>query len=195
MDLQVVKGAINPCSGHLIVAVREVMVARFGHVIHLGAGNAIGAAFVLIVAHIAHFVVNLTTTCHDTLVSLLMTRVVGIKRGDAVNNVFANSLLASSLLLLPVVGVAREVDAGCMLIVSEKHVLRVIVHEVFLLGSQLELTNEACNAQLLDNVEDVELAVEASSGLPLELILGRVGMAAAAAPRAREVLLATESPG
>lgn len=70
----------------------------------------------------------------------------------------------------------------------------MVVHEVLLLRGEVEVSDEASDTQLLDNVEDVELGVEASAGLDLELVLGRVAEAAAAAPRTREVLLAEEPP-
>ena len=70
----------------------------------------------------------------------------------------------------------------------------MIVDEILLLVRRLEVTNKTCNTQLLDDVEDIELAVEGFASLALKLVQLVVRLAAAQAPRTREVLLAAEFP-
>ena len=92
------------------------------------------------------------------------------------------------------VSVATKVNIWCLVIISEKHVLGVIVHQVVLLGGDGQLSHETSNSEFLNDGADVELAVEACAGLALELVLVRVLVLAAEAPRARHVLLSEESP-
>ena len=64
---------------------------------------------------------------------------------------------------------------GCgHLIVSEEHVLSVIVDEIALLVAQVKLSNEAGNSKLLNDLEDIKLLIETRTRLCLELVLGIV---------------------
>ena len=71
----------------------------------------------------------------------------------------------------------------------------MIVNKVALLLSEVELSDEAGNSELLDDLEDVKLGVESASGLALEFVqfVLAVGLSAAEAPGAGEVLLAEEA--
>lgn len=72
----------------------------------------------------------------------------------------------------------------------------MIVYKVALLLSEVELRDKAGNSKFLDDLEDVELGVEAASGLALEFVqfVLAIGLPAAEAPGAGEVLLAEEAP-
>jgi len=92
------------------------------------------------------------------------------------------------------VSVAGSVEIGRLAIISEQHVLRMVVNQVALLVRELELGDKASDSQLLNDLEDVELGVESGASLGLELVLSILGMPAAQTPRTGEVLLAEEAP-
>lgn len=70
----------------------------------------------------------------------------------------------------------------------------MIVDQVALLISQFQLSNEASDSQLLDDLQDVELLIESLACLRLQLILVVIRVAAAQAPWTREILFAEEAP-
>lgn len=55
----------------------------------------------------------------------------------------------------------------------------MVVDQVALLLSELELGNKASNSELLNDVEDVELGVESCTGFRLKLVLVVIRMPAA----------------
>jgi hypothetical protein len=152
------------------------------------------ASISLVVFNVTHIVLHLATTSHDALIGLLVLALFHIERVHAIGDVLANTVTAVGVLRLSVVLVPVEVNKRRAGVVSEQHVLGVIVDEVFLFGREVKVTDELSNAKLLDDVEDVELRVKSGASLNLELVLWRVAVAAAHAPRTREVLLAAEAP-
>lgn len=70
----------------------------------------------------------------------------------------------------------------------------MIVDQVALLIRQLQLSDEASNSQLLDDLQDIELLVKSRARLCLKLVLVVIRVATAQAPRARKVLFAEEAP-
>ena len=77
----------------------------------------------IFLTHMRHIVVDVTSASHDALVGLLMAFVHRIERGNARSDIPLLPVLATVVLGLPVVRVARKVDARCIVIVSEEHVL------------------------------------------------------------------------
>ena len=92
------------------------------------------------------------------------------------------------------VGVAVEVDDWCARLVPEQHVLAVVVDEVFLLGRQADLTDEARPSQLLNDVQDVQLRVEPGARLSLQFVLVGVLESTTETPRTCKVFLPAEAP-
>lgn len=132
---------------------------------------------------------------HDALVGLLVLRVAWVERVDGIGHVGHHPLVAASVSRVPpVVEVPASVEGLLDRVVPEEHVLRVVVDQVALRVRELELTDEARNSELLDNLQDIELRVEARAGLGLQLVLLVVPMAAAAAPGRNKVLLTAEAP-
>ena len=70
----------------------------------------------------------------------------------------------------------------------------MIVDEEALLLGESDLGDETCDSQLLEDLSDVKLLIEALLGTGLEGIRSNGLVPAAAAPGAREVLLAEEVP-
>ena len=132
----------------------------------------------------------------DPLVGLLVFLFGGVERLDGLTDVVFDPGIATLLLVLvlPVVCVPARIEGSGNLIVSEEHVLSVVVDEVALLVGQVKLGDEAGYSKLLNDLEDIELLVEPGARLCLELVLGTVRVPAAQAPRTVEVLLTTESP-
>ena len=70
----------------------------------------------------------------------------------------------------------------------------MVVDQVALLLAEVLLGHKSRDSQLVDDLHDVELGVESSSRLRLQLVFVVVVLAAAEAPRARQVLLPAEAP-
>ena len=79
-------------------------------------------------------------------------------------------------------------------IISEEHVLCVVVDQIALLFTEILLGDKPSDSQLVDDLQDVKLRIESSARLALELVLVVFTVAAAEAPRAGKVLFPAESP-
>ena len=119
-----------------------------------------------------------------------------VERFNGLTNIILNSVVTTLYLAAvgPVVCVPACIKGCCNLIVSEEHVLSVVVDEIALLIAQVKLSNEAGYSKLLNDLQDVKLLVETGSRLCLKLVLGIVRVPATQAPWTVEVLLTTESP-
>jgi hypothetical protein len=132
----------------------------------------------------------------DPLVGLLVLLFGGVKRFDGLTDIVLDPFITTLNLATvgPVVSVPARIEGSGHLIISEEHVLSVVVNKVALLLAQVKLSNEAGYSKLLNDLEDVKLLIEPGARLCLELVLGTVRVPAAQAPRTVEVLLTTESP-
>lgn len=159
------------------------------------AGVATIILFVVVIFNISELLFSVGFAGHDLLVGLNVLDVVAVKFDDGLGSVVGHSDVASLFNSCgSVVSVAAEVHIWSILVISEEHVLGVIVDQVVLFSGEVELSDEASDSEFLDNLADVELAVEACAGLALQLVLIRVRVLAAEAPWAREVLLLEEAP-
>ena len=186
----------------IVLAGKRLVVASVGSIVAgcsvvvltVTTATASVAAAVLAVVHIGVILFLSSASCHNALVGLLVAIVSWVKGLDGSGDVLLHASVTILVLLTPVVSVARGVQVGVDLVISEEHVLSVIVHEVALLLTQVELSHEASDSQFLNDLEDVELLIQTGARLALQLVLKVVGVAAAEAPRAVEILLAEESP-
>jgi hypothetical protein len=119
-----------------------------------------------------------------------------VERFDGLTDIVLDPVITTLRLAAvgPVVCVPARIKGSGNLIVSEEHVLSVVIDEIALLVGQVELGNETGYSKLLNDLEDVKLLIEPGARLCLELVLGTVRVSAAQAPRTIEVLLTTESP-
>ena len=151
---------------------------------------------VIITAKASMFLLVLPASSQNPLVGLLMLFFGGVERFNGLTNIILDSVIATLCLVAvgPMVCVPACIEGCGNIIVSEEHVLSVVVDEVALLVAQVKLGNEAGYSKLLNDLEDVKLLVETCARLCLELILGIMRVPAAQAPWTVEVLFTTESP-
>ena len=131
---------------------------------------------VFISTEASHFLLLGPASSHDPLVGFLMLLFSRVKRFNGPLDVLLDSCVASLFISLvsPVVCVPACIEGCGNLIVSEEHVLSVIVDEIALLVAQVKLSNEAGNSKLLNDLEDIKLLIETRTRLCLELVLGIV---------------------
>jgi len=159
------------------------------------AGVVATILFIVVILNISELLFPVGFAGHDLLVGLNVLGIVAAKLDNGLSSVVGDSEVASLLNSGgSMVSVATEVHVGSILVISEEHVLGVIVDQVVLLSGEVELSDEASDSEFLDNLADVELAVEAGAGLALQLVLVGVRVLAAEAPGAGEVLLLEEAP-
>lgn len=117
---------------------------------------------------------------HDSLVGLLDGVLGWVKTVDCFRDIILDSVVATaSSLFTAMIGVSGSVEVRCLAVVSEEHVLRVIVDQVTLLGSELELGDESGDSELRDDLHDIELGIESGAGLSLQPVLMALRMPAA----------------
>ena len=131
---------------------------------------------------------------HNSLVSFLDGVLGWVESVDARADIVTDSIIACNRLLLTMIGIPRSIEVRCLRVISEQHVLRVIVDQVALLIRELELSDKTGNSELLNDLKDVKLGVESRTGLALQLVLIVVRVPAAETPWTGEVLLAEEAP-
>jgi len=68
--------------------------------------------------------------------------VLGVERVDAVGDVLPDAIATVFILGPPVVLVPRKVYLRSASVISEQHVLRVVVDEIFLFGGEVKVTDE-----------------------------------------------------
>ena len=178
-ELTVVTAAV----GSTVVTTASVLSA---------AATATAIAAVVILVHVGVLLLSRSVPGHDTLVSLLVTLVSWVECLDGLINVVHHAGVTVQVLLASVISVAVSVQLRVDFVVSEEHVLRVVVDEVALGLVQVQLSNETTDSELLDDLEDIELLIKTSTRLTLQLVLVIIRMAAAEAPWAVEILLAEE---
>lgn len=130
---------------------------------HLSAAGlllALTTSVILVFGNTTHFLYDLTTASHNASVRLLVLGVLVVERVDAVGDILLNAPATAIVILIigpSVIFIPRKVDLRCAFLVSEQHVLRVIVDEIFLFGCQVKISDEFRYAKLMDDIENIEL--------------------------------------
>ena len=157
--------------------------------------TSIVAIIVRALTNVTELFLNITVAGHDSAIGVLVILVGWIKALNGLLDVGKNAIITLvTIVALSVISVPVGREGLGMLILSEEHVLGVVVHQVALLLTKFELSDKTSDTQFLNDLQNVKLLIQSRASLSLQLVLIRVLVSAAQTPWAAEVLFGEESP-